>query len=125
MLPSVAPVIFKNEVAQTFEAAVIGIPIIYRGKLLHKLLEVRVRSDHKSSDRNFESAALSSQSQGFVQDFCVEPKAVLVVADAFFYASRLPVGDHENLLVPIFSPAQQIHGQLQTRYGIGVVGPNL
>ncbi len=38
-----------------------------------------------------------------------------------FQTGRLAIGDHEDLFVGILPPAQDIHGQFQSGYRIGMI----
>ena len=55
--------------AQALQTAVVGIPIIYLGKLLHKLLQIGVWSNHKGGNRYVAPSALRGQIKGFIHYF--------------------------------------------------------
>ena len=61
----------------------------------------------------------------FPRDVGVQSKAVLVISVGLLEAARLAVGDHENLTVGGLSAAEDVHGTLEPRHGIGVKWPHL
>jgi hypothetical protein len=53
---SLSPVplkVFKDEITQTFQAAVVGVTIVGFGEISYKRFQIRIGGDHKGSDWNF------------------------------------------------------------------------
>ena len=57
--------------------------------------------------------------------FPVNAKTIFVVLPTNLQAGRLSIGNHENLLIGVLPPAQQIHGKLQACNRIGMVRAHL
>ena len=127
LLPPPLPIliIHKNKLPQPLQRAIKSLPLISRRKLLHEAHQVRIFSNHEGRNRDIELTTAGSQIKGAANDAPVQAEAVLVVFLALFQTSGLPVGDHENLLVRVAAATEDVHGQLDARYGVSVIGTYL
>lgn len=99
-------VIFENQVAKSFKAAVVSIAIVDLGEFPDEFLQIGVGGNHKSGYRHLNTPALGSQVKRSVHDFAVEPKAVFVISDTLLETGGFAISDHEDLFVGVF-PAPQ------------------
>lgn len=58
--------IFEHKTSQTIEIAVVRSPVVHFCEGSDKLLQIRVRSNHKGSHRNIKSTALGRERERFV-----------------------------------------------------------
>ncbi len=114
-------IILKNELPQSLQAGIKGLAFIRFRKFLNELLQIGIAGDHKGGNGDVQLAALYSQVNGLIQYFGILPPAVLIVFPVFNDTGGFAVGDHKDLLIAAFASPQQIHGQFQPGYGIGMV----
>ena len=118
-------VIPEHKLTQAIQATVKSLPIVRPGERIHKFYQVRIPCNHESGDWNAQLAAALRQVQRTRQNFSVNAEAVLIVLFPFFDTSWFPIRDHKDLFVGIAAAAQDVHGQFQSSYGVGMIRPHL
>lgn len=104
--------IFKHQIAQSLQAAVVSVAVVGFGEFSHKCFQIRISRNHKRSDRNFYFSQLHSEVKCLVQNFLIETETIFIIFDSLLDTGWLAIGDHKDLFVGILLPAQNSHRQL-------------
>ena len=89
---------------------------------VNKLLQIRISGNHKGRDRNVQFSRLSGLGIAFFGNVRVQSVAINVIPTvALANTAGFAICDHKNLFIGILFTSQNIHGQLESGNGIGMV----
>src|ERR1051325_5236064 len=124
-LPPVADVIGQDVLAQPIRRRVEGAAAVDLRELFDEVHQQRIGGQHERRDRDTGAAAAVGLLERAVDDLHVEAERVRVEVPPLGQRRRLPVRNHEDLLVVVLSPAEDALRKLEPRLRVRVIRADL